>query len=198
MAPELLIKEPYDTKADIWSLGVTLFELLTGSRPFKGVSKSDLRFKQSLSKYKVSTSLQLSYECLDFLNCCLQNEPSDRYSADELLKHEFLKDVHQLHRPHKNVATSISLDKFFNSSSKHKHAETITLDSRDIDFYRRTCQAQPKNMSSQNVSGMIGQHVSETDKKPSGNSAYGSDSSKLPSLSDVKVRSTLAKSHQYF
>ena len=42
MAPEVLLKNKYNHKADVWSLGVAIFELLTGKLPFNGVSKKDL------------------------------------------------------------------------------------------------------------------------------------------------------------
>ena len=35
MAPEILMGENYDSKADIWSMGVVLFELLFGYCPFE-------------------------------------------------------------------------------------------------------------------------------------------------------------------
>lgn len=36
MAPEILQGHAYDNKADIWSLGVILFEIVAGYRPFEG------------------------------------------------------------------------------------------------------------------------------------------------------------------
>ena len=42
MAPEMLRGEPPDARADIWSLGVILFELLTGMHPFSGATITDL------------------------------------------------------------------------------------------------------------------------------------------------------------
>jgi len=42
MAPEIMKKEPYSKKVDIWSIGIILFQLLFGKFPFTGESKADL------------------------------------------------------------------------------------------------------------------------------------------------------------
>jgi len=34
MAPEIMMRRPYTLKADIWSIGVLLYNLMTGSFPF--------------------------------------------------------------------------------------------------------------------------------------------------------------------
>ena len=39
MAPEIIQKEKYNDKVDIWSIGVITYMLLTGRNPFPGVSK---------------------------------------------------------------------------------------------------------------------------------------------------------------
>lgn len=43
MAPEILEKRSYNYKADIWSLGVIIFELLTGHTPFMAKDKNELK-----------------------------------------------------------------------------------------------------------------------------------------------------------
>lgn len=46
MAPEILNKSVYNYKADVWSVGTILFELLTGMSPFKDAKNKDqLRLK---------------------------------------------------------------------------------------------------------------------------------------------------------
>ena len=45
MAPEILTRSSYSYKADVWSFGTILHELLIGESPFKhSKSKSDLKF----------------------------------------------------------------------------------------------------------------------------------------------------------
>jgi len=36
MAPEMIKKNPYDYRIDIWALGILLFELIQGFAPFRG------------------------------------------------------------------------------------------------------------------------------------------------------------------
>lgn len=42
MAPEIVKKVQYDTKVDIWSLGVMAYVMLSGRPPFNGKSKDEI------------------------------------------------------------------------------------------------------------------------------------------------------------
>ncbi len=45
MAPEQIVGQPFDHRADIFSLGLVLYEMLTGSKPFQGEDIPELMFK---------------------------------------------------------------------------------------------------------------------------------------------------------
>lgn len=42
MSPQILSKQPYSSKCDIWSIGVIYYELLVGKHPFTARSMNDL------------------------------------------------------------------------------------------------------------------------------------------------------------
>jgi len=92
MAPEV-IKQNYNYKCDIWSVGIILYILLTGKYPFDSLVKSRIKtkiedgeFDEENIKYKNS-----SKELKDLLKHLLNVNPNFRYNAKDALKHDFFK-----------------------------------------------------------------------------------------------------------
>jgi serine/threonine-protein kinase ULK/ATG1 len=71
MSPQVLSGKRYNYKTDIWSIGTLYFQLLTGSTPFNGTNKNNLRENYNRGTYIVPKDLELSIECLHFLDQCL-------------------------------------------------------------------------------------------------------------------------------
>jgi len=92
-APEVL-KGSYDTKADLWSLGVMVYILLTGTMPFFG--KDDKALAHAILGGKYSTSklakLNVSLNAQDFLKKLLVVDPNQRLTAAEALQHPWLQE----------------------------------------------------------------------------------------------------------
>jgi len=91
MAPEVLNGKKYNHKADVWSLGIVFFELLTGFTPFTGRDKEDLKRNLNLGAYQFPKQLRLSLQGLDFMNKCLQFDMNKRMSWEELVHHPYLQ-----------------------------------------------------------------------------------------------------------
>ncbi|KAJ6670980.1 MITOGEN-ACTIVATED PROTEIN KINASE KINASE KINASE 14 [Salix viminalis] len=92
MAPEVIKREYQGPESDVWSLGCTIIEMVTGKPAWEDHGAD------SLSRIGFSNELpelprQLSVVGQDFLKKCLKREPSQRWSCDQLLEHPFLASV---------------------------------------------------------------------------------------------------------
>ncbi|CAI2365158.1 unnamed protein product [Moneuplotes crassus] len=90
VAPEVIHSSSYNSKADIWSLGTIIYELLVSFVPFKGINKRHLNNRLSKGDYGIPKNIKLSLQCVDLLDKCLKYDPSKRISHDDLPKHPFL------------------------------------------------------------------------------------------------------------
>ncbi len=101
MSPEQVQGEPLDATSDIFSLGVTLYEMLAGKHPFKdksaAVTMSRILLGEPIPTEQFKT--QVSPEIRNLLGKMLRKDKAERYqSADE-----FLKDLRQLRIEHTEV-----------------------------------------------------------------------------------------------
>ena len=79
-APEVGAGTPVDEKADMWSIGIVTYELLTGISPFALLATGEITFPDELWSEKEE-------QALDFTRRLLQLNPSERPSIDEALAH---------------------------------------------------------------------------------------------------------------
>jgi len=144
-APEVILGYPYDEKIDVWSIGCTVYEFITGKTLFspsknenltrnrkhlhdiysilgkipnhmvdnckkrseffrqngllKGVSKLNYVplpiFLYNSMKDKIDTSTNEFLELVQFLEKCLELDPTDRFSVEECLQHPWLDSCYQ-------------------------------------------------------------------------------------------------------
>jgi tRNA A-37 threonylcarbamoyl transferase component Bud32/Flp pilus assembly protein TadD len=88
MAPEQFEGEEIDGRADIFSLGVVLYELVTGCRPFHGKTMASLAYK-IVHKMHVPPSLQnveLPMALDEIIGRALAKEPEERYQTAEAFR----------------------------------------------------------------------------------------------------------------
>lgn len=93
MAPEVIELKGASTKSDIWSLGCTLVELITGKPPYADLIAMSAMFRIVEDSYPPLPD-NISEEMHSFLLCCFQKNPDDRPTATQLKEHIWIR-THQ-------------------------------------------------------------------------------------------------------
>ncbi len=89
MSPELLNHQQYNSKSDLWSLGIILYELITGMPPF--IAKNLKHLVQRVNTEKINLDkldkTLISDDCFDLLNSLLNHDRTRRADWDEFFNH---------------------------------------------------------------------------------------------------------------
>ncbi|KYQ48729.1 Serine/threonine-protein kinase 17B [Trachymyrmex zeteki] len=102
VAPEILHYEPITLAADMWSLGVTTYVLLTGFSPFGGETDQETFQNISLGEVDFPEELfeDVSVQAKDFVAKLLVLDPSARMTAKQCLRHDWLHGAPTQASPH--------------------------------------------------------------------------------------------------
>ncbi|XP_028681248.1 serine/threonine-protein kinase ULK1-like [Erpetoichthys calabaricus] len=92
MAPEVIMSQTYDAKADLWSIGTIVYQCLTGKAPFQASSPQDLRhFYEKHKSLTPNIPRETSSHLRNLLLGLLQRNHRDRMDFDEFFQHPFLE-----------------------------------------------------------------------------------------------------------
>lgn len=91
-APEVVSSKPYDGKqADVWSCGVILYVMLTGTTPYNYGQEGDIRILfRDIAKARYYMPNDLSHEAKDLIRRIFVPDPNRRITMDDVWEHPLL------------------------------------------------------------------------------------------------------------
>jgi len=106
MAPELILQQPYNSKADLWSIGIMIYIMIFKDIPF--TITTDIFYKQEpeiKSIFTAKRKKKASDPLLeDLINRLLVYDPQNRLSWDEYLNHQFFNKGRNLNLQFENFS----------------------------------------------------------------------------------------------
>ena len=116
IAPEIFLNKGYKGfYCDIWSAGVTLYYMLSGSQPFKGSHLSKLH--SNILEMRIDKIENISFEAENLIKGMLQLNPKKRLTIKQILNHPWIKEI--------NTNTKINL---------FTEAERVVLSKYEVNY----------------------------------------------------------------
>ncbi|XP_070841388.1 death-associated protein kinase 2 [Chaetodon trifascialis] len=167
IAPEVINYEPLSTTADMWSIGVITYILLSGFSPFQGETNEDtlrniiaMNYKFDAQHFSMTSSM-----AKDFIQKLLVKNPNERLTAEECLLHPWIKPITRKEMANRN-RSSINMKNFkkFNARRKWKMSYNMVWmcnrlvqlkllkGSSDPDLVQRQCESDAEDTESKPAS----------------------------------------------
>ena len=102
ISPEIILNQTHTYTTDYWSLGIMIYEFLTGSPPFHGEDETETRKNILIGKIQYYDDVEISPEGKDIIRRLLCFNPKERLgykSIDEIINHKWFEGIDPLKEP---------------------------------------------------------------------------------------------------
>ncbi|KAJ6788441.1 hypothetical protein PWT90_10903 [Aphanocladium album] len=140
MAPEILRYERYDAKADLWSVGTVLYEMITGRPPFRARNHVELLRKIEAAEdvIKFPKEVVVTPDLKALVRALLRRSPVERLSFENFFTHNVVTDdipglvEDDIPKPPKRELETIRQGEAMPSSPRTQMARQLSNDRRDL------------------------------------------------------------------
>lgn len=164
IAPEVINNEPLSTAADMWSIGVITYILLSGMSPFQDETNEETLRNILAMNYTLDTHhfSMTSSMAKDFIQKLLVKNPSDRLTAEECLCHPWIKPLTRKQAANRN-RSSINMKNFkkFNARRKWKMSYNMVWVCNRLVHLKLLCKGSSDSLERQCESD-----AEDTESKP--------------------------------
>ena len=156
MSPEILNHQQYNSKSDLWSLGVILYELITGTPPFIAKNIKNLVHQVNTEKInldKIDRTL-ISDDCFNLLCNLLNRDKSGRVDWDEFFTHKWFSNNIILEEENRLIENPLCYDLIdFNTTTPHT-ATAHTATAHTATAHTATAETEIIKLTSSSSSGL--------------------------------------------
>ncbi len=131
MSPEVVLRQPYGKPVDVWSCGVVLFVLLSGSLPFVGNNRRlfELVSRANLMMRKKQWD-HVSETAKDLLKKMLVLDPNKRMTVEDALQHQWIRERERF-APKRHLNETVDEMKKFNARRRLKSLVLSAVSSQE-------------------------------------------------------------------
>lgn len=128
VAPEIVNYEPLGLEADMWSIGVITYILLSGASPFLGDSKQETLANVSAVNYEFDEEFFKNTSGLakDFIQKLLVKDPKKRMTIQDSLQHPWIKPKDS-QQALSRKASAVNMEKFKKFAARRKWKQSVRL-----------------------------------------------------------------------
>ncbi|XP_055880742.1 MAP/microtubule affinity-regulating kinase 3-like isoform X14 [Biomphalaria glabrata] len=205
-APELFQGKKYDgPEVDVWSLGVILYTLVSGSLPFDGQNLKELRERVLRGKYRIP--FYMSTDCENLLKKFLVLNPLKRASLETIMKDKWMnigyedEELKPYIEPLPDINEPTRIEVMINMGYARKDIEESLKMQKYDDIHatylllgRRTTDLEGSDRSGSNLSL---QQIRVPSSRPHDNSSSGQSPNKVPRSQSATSSSNNQKPRRY-
>ncbi len=158
-SPEVWKDKPYDSKSDIWSLGVVLYEMCTLNPPFTDTSMQGLCKKVMKGAYP-SIPARYSKDLSTMIATLLNVSPSKRPSCSQIL-HMPACEEHLLEEENIEISQELLNTIKFPRNLKHLNNRLPKSQYKDPDMFRSDSSGRSKELSAKKSHPVLNIHKSQ-------------------------------------